>query len=190
MPNAQPSLFTNWEGTEEGAEISPDGKLVAFLSDRDGEFDLWVSQVGTGLYHNLTRDFPPLASSGFIVRKLGFSADGSEIWFNPGDGKPLLLMPWTGGTPHVLPGRGRQYPRLVCQTAPIVYVHKPNRDDPIYLVDRTGADPRQILGPGPLKNVNPVWSPDGQWIYFRPRIGAAGRGGDGRMAPSAIGRIA
>ena len=43
---------------------------------------------------------------------------------------------------------------------------KANRDDPIYLADRTGADARQILGPGTLKNMNPVWSPDGQWIYF------------------------
>src|SRR5258707_8508474 len=25
---------------------------------------------------------------------------------------------------------------------------------------------RSILAPGVLKNNNPVWSPDGQWIYF------------------------
>ena len=60
------TLFTNWAGAEEGAEISPNGELVAFLSDLDGEFDLWVSQVGTGFFHNLTRDIPPLAPSGFI----------------------------------------------------------------------------------------------------------------------------
>ena len=84
LANAKFSLLTNWEGAEEGAEISPDGKFVAFLSDRDGEFDLWLTQVGTGHFSNLTRNIPPLASSGFIVRKLGFSGDGSEIWFNPG----------------------------------------------------------------------------------------------------------
>jgi Tol biopolymer transport system component len=165
LPGAQFSLFTNWEGAEEGAEISPDGKLVAFLSDRDGEFDLWVSQVGTGIYHNLTRDFPSLASSGFIVRKLGFSADSSEIWFNPGDGKPLMLVPWTGGTPQAFLGEGANTPAYSPE-GDIVYVYKPNRDDPIYLVDRTGSDARQILGRGALKNVNPVWSPDSQWIYF------------------------
>jgi serine/threonine protein kinase/Tol biopolymer transport system component len=165
LPNATFTRFTNWEGTEEGAEISPDGKLVAFLADRDGEFDIWVSQVGTGIYHNLTRDIPPLASSGFIVRKLGFSADSSEIWFNPGDGKPLMLMPWTGGTPRAFLVEGANTPAWSPDGA-IVYVYKPNRDDPMYLVDRTGADARQILAPGMLKNVNPVWSPDGQWIYF------------------------
>ena len=36
LANAQFTRFTDWEGTEEGAEISPDGKFVAFLADRDG----------------------------------------------------------------------------------------------------------------------------------------------------------
>ena len=42
------SRVTNWAGTEEHAEISPDGRFVAFLADRDGELDVWVSQLGTG----------------------------------------------------------------------------------------------------------------------------------------------
>ena len=42
------SHVTNWAGTEEHAEISPDGRFVAFLADRDGELDVWVSQLGTG----------------------------------------------------------------------------------------------------------------------------------------------
>ena len=79
--NAAFTPFTSWEGAEEGAEISPNGELVAFLSDREGEFDIWVSRIGSGFYQNLTRDIPPLASSGFIVRKLGFSADCSWLWF-------------------------------------------------------------------------------------------------------------
>jgi len=166
LANARFTPFTNWEGNEEGAEISPNGELVAFLSDREGEFDLWVSQVGTGVFHNLTRDFPPLAASGFIVRKLGFSADSSQIWFNPADGKPLLLIPWTGGTPRPILGAGTNTPAWSPDGTSLVYVDKANRDDPIYLADHSGADKRQILGPGPLKNMNPVWSPDNQWIYF------------------------
>ena len=69
---------------EGGAEISPDGRFVAFLADRDGQFDLWVSQVGTGRFVNLTADIPPLMSPGRILRKLGFSGDGAEIWCSPG----------------------------------------------------------------------------------------------------------
>jgi Tol biopolymer transport system component len=166
LANATFAPFTNWEGSEEGADISPDGDLVAFLSDRDGEFDLWVSQVGTGVFHNLTRDFPPLAASGFIVRKLGFSSDGSQIWFNPGDGKPPMIIPWTGGTPRPFLRAGTNTPAWSPDGTSVVFIDKANRDDPIYLADRSGADERRIFGPGVLKNMNPVWSPDNQWIYF------------------------
>jgi serine/threonine protein kinase/Tol biopolymer transport system component len=168
LADAQISRFTNWEGTEEAAVISPDGKFVAFLSDRDGEFDLWVSQVGTGRFSNLTRDFPPLPPSGVIVRKLGFSGDGAEIWFNPGDRRPLLLMPLTGGAPRPFLGEGTNTPAWSPDGTRLVYFGKPlTGDDPMYVADPTGADPRQILAPRKgMHSNNPVWSPDGQWIYF------------------------
>ena len=81
LANAQFTRFTDWEGTEEGAEISPDGRFVAFLADRDGQFDLWLSQVGTGRFATSRADIPPLTARGIILRKLGFSGDGAEIWF-------------------------------------------------------------------------------------------------------------
>ena len=165
LPGARFSLFTNWEGNEEGAEISPNGELVAFLSDAEGEFDLMVSQVGTGVFQNLTRAVPALASSGVIVRKLGFHGDGSQIWFNPGDGEPPAIMPWAGGNPRALLPAGTNTPAWSPDGKRIVYVDKANRDDPIYVADGSGADAKPILGPGTLKNMNPVWSPDGEWIY-------------------------
>jgi Tol biopolymer transport system component len=166
LANARFTPFTNWEGNEEGAEISPNGELVAFLSDREGEFDVWVSQVGTGIFHNLTRNVAPLAASGFIVRKLGFTADSSQIWFNPGDGKPPALMPSTGGNPRPFLAAGTNTPAWSPDGTSLVYIDKANREDPIFLADPSGADRRQIFGPGPLKNMNPVWSPDSRWIYF------------------------
>ena len=36
----------------------------------------------------------------------------------------------------------------------------------MFVVDRSGADERQILPPGTQKIMNPVCSSDGQWIYF------------------------
>ena len=56
LANATFSRVTNWEGTEEHAEISPDGRFVAFLADKAGQLDVWVSQVGTGTFDNLTLD--------------------------------------------------------------------------------------------------------------------------------------
>ena len=54
LANAMFSRITNWEGTEEHAEISPDGRFVAFLADKAGQLDVWMSQVGTGQFDNLT----------------------------------------------------------------------------------------------------------------------------------------
>ena len=53
------SRFTDWEGTELAGEISPDGKFVAFMSDAAGEFDIWLKQVGTGRFRNLTETSVP-----------------------------------------------------------------------------------------------------------------------------------
>jgi len=42
---------TDFESVE--AAISPDGRFVAFVSDHDGPFDVWLTQVGTGRVINL-----------------------------------------------------------------------------------------------------------------------------------------
>jgi Tol biopolymer transport system component len=165
LANARFTLFTDWEGTEEGAAISPDGKFVAFLADRDGEWDIWARQVGTRHFWNLTKDFPPLAAAGVIVWKLGFSGDGSEIWFNPADGQPLRRMPLTGGDSRPFLPEGANTPAWSSDGTRLVYFHKPE-GDAAHVVDRNMANLRPILPPGPFKNNNPVWSADDRWIYF------------------------
>src|SRR5204863_9384779 len=111
-------------------------------------FDIWRLRVGTADYKNLTADYPALTPSGAIVRKLGFSADGFWIWFNPGDGKPLVRMPLTGGEPRAFVPEGANTPAWSPQANRLVFVSKPNRDDPIFIADGDGADAQQILAPG------------------------------------------
>ena len=41
-----------------------------------GQFDVWVSQLGTGDFDNLTPDIPPMVTPGNLLRSLGFSGDG------------------------------------------------------------------------------------------------------------------
>ena len=78
LANAHVTRFTNWEGSERDAAISSDGKFVAFLADRDGRFDIWVSQVGTGRFVNVTKGKEQELIAGPVLR-MGFSPDGSEI---------------------------------------------------------------------------------------------------------------
>ncbi|MEO5742918.1 MAG: protein kinase, partial [Vicinamibacterales bacterium] len=173
--NAQFTRFTDWPGTEGLAEISPDGKFVAFMADKAGEFDLWVSQVGTSRFVNLTEDLPPMGASrsDSLLRTLGFSGDGAEIWFSPTNdpGERKMIMPLTGGTPRAFLGEGDVAASWSPDGTHLAYFNN-RKGDPLFVADRTGRDAREIPVPQDdvsqkgLHNHNPVWSADGEWIYF------------------------
>ena len=59
LEGATVTRLTGFEGAEHHAAISRDGKFVAFLSDHDGAWNAWVSQVGTGDIYNLTKGSVP-----------------------------------------------------------------------------------------------------------------------------------
>ena len=121
LANAHIERVTDFPGTETDAAISPDGKFIVFLSDRDGTFDAWVNQVGSGAFVNLTKGrFPELAHE--EARTVGFSADASNVWlrvsqqgFNrQGHPRPLAhadarrggpAFSRTGSARGVVPGR-------------------------------------------------------------------------------------
>ena len=100
LANATFTRLTDFEGVERDAAISPDGRFVAFLSNRSGPLDIWVTQVGTGSAVNLTQG--KTGNLDGLVRALGFSGDGSQIWFHDADvTTPLRIVPLMGGAPRV-----------------------------------------------------------------------------------------
>jgi WD40 repeat protein len=143
LANAQFTRLTDFEGSENDAAISPDGKFVVFRSDRDGQFDLFMSQIGTGRFVNLT-----LGKQNVLrgpVRSVGFSADGSEVWLmGTKDVSRLELMPLTGG-----PLRPFLDDRVVNVAwspdgARVAY-HTYDAGDPMFVADRNGTNPTQIF---------------------------------------------
>src|SRR5207247_9104439 len=80
LADAQFRLVTDFEGTEQAAGISRDGKFIAFLSDRDGPVDVWVTQVDTSQFHNLTHgSIRELTNPS--VRTISFSPDAALVSF-------------------------------------------------------------------------------------------------------------
>ena len=70
--------ITDFDGVQGGAALSRDGRFVAFLSNRDGATDVWVTQVGSGQFHNLTHGRVGELVN-VSVRTLGFVPDGTSV---------------------------------------------------------------------------------------------------------------
>jgi len=168
LANARFTRLTDFPGDETDAAISPDGRFVAFLSDRDGPFDVWLTQVGTGRFINLTRGKED-ADLRSTVRAIGFSGDGSEIWYRgTGPNRRPRLVPLMGGAPRLFLSDRVQYMAWSPDGARLVY-HTDEPGDPTFVADRTGDDARQVFKGE--HNHDQTWSPDGHWIYFARGMG-------------------
>jgi Tol biopolymer transport system component len=162
--------LTNFGGNEQAAAISRDGRFVAFLSNREGAMDVWVTQIGTGRFYNLTKNSARELLNP-SVRTLGFSPDGTQVTFwartTDGAGQAVINI-W--GIP-VLGGSATPYLEGVAEFdwsadgSRLVY-HTPGPGDPMFVRD-SGQDARKIFSAPPgLHGHFPVWSPDQRFIYF------------------------
>jgi Tol biopolymer transport system component len=172
LTDARFETVTDFEGRKEAAAISRDGQFVAFLSDRDGQMDVWVTQVGSGQFHNLTHGtVPELVNPS--IRALGFSPDGSLVTFwvrqqntsNTGD-----ISIWAVST---LGGQPTPYLEGVAEFdwspdgSRLAY-HTPGPGDPLFVSDGTPRpEGRPIFtAPAGLHAHYPLWSSDAAFIYF------------------------
>lgn len=147
--------------------ISPDGKLLAYASDRsgDGNFDIWVRQIGGGDAMRLTRN------PGDDVEP-NFSPDGTRIVFrSTRDGGGLYIIPALGGEERKIAGAGRQ-PQFSPDGTKIAYWTGPADPLPLregiahaFVLDLATSASRR-LRPDFAASAHPVWNPDGTHIGF------------------------
>ncbi|MGB9244619.1 MAG: winged helix-turn-helix domain-containing protein [Candidatus Acidiferrales bacterium] len=180
IADARFQMITDFDGIEEAAAVSRDGHFAAFLSDRDGQMDVWVTQISSGEFHNLTRGMvPELVNPS--VRTLGFSPDGSLVTFwvrkkgsstgstagsTTGSDISIWAVPTLGGQP-------RPYLEDVAELdwsrdgSRLVY-HTPGPGDPMFVSDgsRLSDGPPIFTAPAGLHSHFPLWSPDSKFIYF------------------------
>jgi Tol biopolymer transport system component len=152
--------------------VSPDGKMVAYCSDRDagGPSDLWV-QYTNG------RSAPLRLTRGERVQQPAFSPDGSLIAFvSSRDGGGVDVVSTLGGTPRRVAPHGLR-PRFSPDGTRISYLemlpYAPNGRARMFIVPVEGGTPVPFRpdfvtftmpGGGPL-----LWSPDGRWLLFQGR---------------------
>jgi Tol biopolymer transport system component len=172
IANARFQTVTDFDGAEQDAAVSRDGHFVAFLSDRDGRMDVWVTQVGSGQFHNLTRgSAPELVNPS--VRTLGFSPDGSFVTFwtrkqngSSGDAISIWAVPTLGGqaTPYL---EGVAEFDWSHDGSRLAY-HTPGPGDPLFVTEgsRRSEDRPIYTAPAGLHSHFPLWAPDSAFIYF------------------------
>lgn len=162
--------LTDLEGSEHSAAISRDGKFVAFLADRDGPLDVWVTQVGTGQLHNLTGGrVRELLNPD--VRTIGFAPDATlvSLWTRGHSGsRPADIGVWSVPT---LGGQLKPYLEGVAEFdwsgdgTRLVY-HTAAAGDPLFVKEVRGAEKKIFTAASGLHNHFPVWSPEDASIYF------------------------
>ena len=166
-PNAQPVLrrLTTDTGLTYQPSLSPDGKLVAYASDRSGEgnLDIWKKQVAGGEPVRLTNhpadDHEP-----------AFSADGSRIAFrSERDGGGIYVISAIGGNERLIASQGLN-PQFSPDGRYIAFKSRISGSGvvqgKIYVVASTGGPPPRQLQPEFAHADHPVWSPDGKYLLF------------------------
>ena len=165
MPPWKLTRLTADAGLSGSAALSPDGKLIAYSSDRglDGEQDLYVKQVAGGPPIRLTYD-----AAGNTTPD--FSPDGTRIVFrsNRGGGG-IYEIPAFGGEARLVARDGfspKYSPdgSLVAYWvgAPSVAVAVPGSGT-LWIAPAAGGQP-QRAGPSLTSARSPVWSRDGKHL--------------------------
>jgi serine/threonine protein kinase len=173
--------LTSEPGYEGEPTFSPDGETIAYVSDRTGNFDIFLKQVSGGPDVNVTNspadDVQP-----------AFSPDGKQIAFVstrestthltyenfgvPPTGGDIWVMPALGGSPRRIAVSGN-FPSWSSDGSSLVFMSGGAYKKRIFRVPASGGQ-AQDFAIRPPKGVAwfrfilyPTLSPDGKWILFQ-----------------------
>jgi serine/threonine protein kinase len=169
-PETRVERLTYDPGITRMPAVSPDGRLMAYASDRagNGGLDIWVQQISGGTPLRLTDD--PADDS-----TPDFSPDGSQVIFrSERNGGGIYMVPALGGPARLIAAEGRG-PRFSPDGSRIAYWTGQfrgeavlNRTSRAFVVSLSGGTPTPLL-PEFYVATDPVWSPDGRSLLVAGR---------------------
>ena len=130
--------LTNAKGYDAEATLSPDGRLMLYTSDKDGDIDLYIMNLETGAEKRITN-------------LMGY--DGGA-WFSP-DGKKII---WRASRPKT-EAEIKEYKDLLAENL----VAPTNME--VWVADADGSNARQVTSFGQA-NWAPAYMPDSKRIIF------------------------
>jgi TolB protein len=163
---ASPSAITGNQSINLSPRWSPDGRLIAYTSYRNGNPDLFVLNFDSG-----RRDV--LSAQRGLNATPGWSPDGQwlAIAMSSGGGTNLFLLPKTGGAPKPLTAGPTisVSPSFSPNGRQIVFNSDRGGTPQIYIMDVDGSNLRRVTFQGSY-NASPRWSPRGEKIVFMCRL--------------------
>ncbi|MGB8508525.1 MAG: amidohydrolase family protein [Pyrinomonadaceae bacterium] len=185
LAGGRAELLSGGSSWEAQPRFSPDGKRIAFTSDRDGGDNIWVMDADGRNRRQVTKETQRLLNSAvwtpdgqyLVVRKHFVdvrSLGAGEVWmYNAGGGKGVQLTEkpnWTAnsGEPAIDP-QGR-FVYFVASTA---FDYNKNVYDSIYWIERYDLQKgrRAVFVRGAGGAIRPQVSPDGKQLAFIRRVG-------------------
>ena len=141
--------------------LSPDGRLLAYASDRsgDGNLDIWVQQIFGETPLRLTDDPADDVAP-------DFSPDGTQVVFrSERNGGGIYVVSALGGAARLVAQDGRR-PRFSPDGSRIAYWSGQFRGgaasaSSLFVIALSGGAPTRLLPDFAVAN-DPVWAPDGQ----------------------------
>lgn len=170
---AEPVLtrLTSDSGLTAEPSLSPDGKLIAYSSDRAGEgsMNIWIQEIGGGEARRLTKNSAD-------DREPSFSQDGGSIVFSSErEGGGVYVISTVGGVERKIAERGyrprfspdgRQVAYWVGDRAGGGFTPSASAAFEVHVVPAAGGPDRKVQGD--LTGAwMPVWSPDGTHLLVQ-----------------------
>ena len=158
-----PVRLTNDPGRAEEPAISPDGRWVAYASDRSGNFDLYLKEIGGAGARQLT-------SGPFNERSPKFTPDGRNVVYESDEkGHGISVIPMAGGPVRHLAAAGA-HPSVSPDGKYVTYSTGISReyvgdDTKAWIVPFEGGTPTRLFAS--FYNAGmPQWSGDGKHLFF------------------------
>ena len=161
-PQKAPFALVSEKGDKMRPELSPDGKKVAFESDRLGFWDIWTCDVNGNRCDQIT-------SLHGTAGRARWSPDGRYIAFefHPHERSEIYLVEVPGGVPRLLPtipGSDNLSPSWSRDGKWIYFASKRGGEAfQVWRVLSAGGAPEQLTKHG---GISPVESVDGRYLYY------------------------